>query len=90
MTMSLACVAGIAQSVVLPILRVALPKAIRGFDRSALQAAAQPYMATGLFSALAAVGVIAAARAVSAQWTWQDALIAGYLWDSTFQKFSTS
>ena len=77
-------IAGIIISVILPILRGLLPKppeALQGKDWW------KPYLYTGLFSMIAGLLVVAA---VGEQLdSWQTALLAGYMWDSTIQKATT-
>ena len=77
------CVLGILVSVILPVLRRMLPKPLT------LQGdvpAWKRYGAIGLFSLITAVVVIAFVKASVSNWWWYDALLAGYVWDSTLQK----
>jgi hypothetical protein len=77
-------VLGILVSIVLPILRQLLPKARRlGPDDPP---AWKVYLAVGLFSLLTAVIILAIARDKVPNWQWQDALLAGFAWDSMLQK----
>lgn len=82
---------GVAISVLLPILRKALPSA----PETGLEAArpglgqrlwqtARPYLALGLFSCVAGLLVLAAMGEQIAD--WRAALLAGYASDSTLQK----
>jgi hypothetical protein len=84
----LCCVLGIVISVVLPILRVSLPKATASSTTWDFWADAKPYVITGLFSALAAIVIIAGSGATADTWGCRAALMAGYAWDSTLQKFA--
>lgn len=86
------CVLGIVISVILPILRQALPKpaamgAVAGAGGGRLAEIwhiAWPYLALGLFSALSALLVVAGAG--DSLKDYRAALLAGYAWDSTLQK----
>jgi hypothetical protein len=79
--------AGIAISVILPLIRALLPKppvALRGNRK---WEAFRPYLATGLFSLIVALLVVAVMG--NRLDSWSTALIAGYTWDSTLQKVMT-
>jgi hypothetical protein len=80
------CVLGIAISVVLPILTALLPKPLGRTLAAGVMPEIRPYLVTGLFAIVAAVVVIAAAGDAAQRWTYSQALIAGYSWDSTLQK----
>ena len=78
---------GIAISVILPLIRSLLPKpppALRGKDK---WLTIRPYVATGVFSLIVALLIVAAMGDLLN--TWATALIAGYTWDSTLQKLTT-
>src|SRR5262245_11078577 len=87
----LACAGGIAISVILPILARFLPGSTGGGGLAGGESwltrvwrVAQPYVVTGLFSALAALLIVAF---LAEQLTdWRAALLAGYASDSTLQK----
>ena len=82
-----AVAAGVAISVVLPLIRAKLPRPPAVLRGAPLPDIAKPYIYTGVFSLIAAVLVIAA---IPEQLdTWQTALLAGYMWDSTLQKATT-
>jgi len=79
--------AGIAISVILPLIRSLLPKqppALSGTDK---WLTIRPYVATGVFSLIVALLIVAAMGDLLN--TWATALIAGYTWDSTLQKLTT-
>lgn len=85
----LSVVIGIAISIILPILRQALPQPKGGpagmegvFSR--LWPIAKPYLVLGVFSLL--VGLLIVAFAGEALGDWRTALLTGYAWDSTLQK----
>jgi hypothetical protein len=84
MIVYLSVAAGVAISVLLPLIRALLPlppQPLRGlppWERC------RPYIMTGIFSLVVALLVVAAMG--SQLDTWSKALIAGYLWDSTLQK----
>jgi hemoglobin-like flavoprotein len=80
------CVLGIGVSVLLPILTALLPKPLGRTLAAGVMAEVRPYIVTGLFAAIAAVVVIAAAGEAAKAWTNAAALVAGYSWDSTLQK----
>lgn len=82
-------VVGVAISVILPILRQALPKPTAGEAGMSgalprLWIIAKPYLALGLFSCL--VGLLVLAVLFDEIGDWRAALIAGYVSDSTIQK----
>jgi Na+/melibiose symporter-like transporter len=78
-------VAGILVSILLPIfLRVFYPGAAAA--AGGRWKAAMPYIAIGAASLVAAVIVLAFAGKEVQTWEWQNALLAGYAWDSTLQK----
>jgi hypothetical protein len=79
-------VLGILISVVLPILRSKLPKPpterrVEGTPKW------QKILAVGLFSILTAVIILAMSKDKT-DWTWQEAVIAGFAWDSFLQKLA--
>ena len=86
MTIYLAVAAGVVISVVLPLIRALLPKppaALRDKSWKTMR----PYVATGVFSLIVAVLIVAA---IGDQLdSWAAGLFAGYAWDSTLQKFTT-
>ena len=83
------CALGVGISIVLPVLRQALPKP-KGTTAgvSALLPRfwtfAKPYLATGIFSLLVALLLVAFLREQLTD--WRAALLAGYAADSTLQK----
>jgi hypothetical protein len=87
------CALGILLSIMLPILRVVIPKPkppsqTRGVAEqgSKLWEALRPYVVTAIFSLLTAILIVAfAAENLK---TWNIAVLAGYAWDSTLQKLS--
>ena len=86
MTIYLAVAGGVVISVVLPLLRALLPKPpapLRGRSWEAMR----PYVATGVFSLIVAVLIVAAMG--NQLDTWAAGVIAGYTWDSTLQKLTT-
>lgn len=87
MKIYLAVAAGITISVVLPLLRALLPKPPTRLAGESRWLVIRPYLATGVFSLIVAV-LIVAAMGDQLQ-TWSAALIAGYTWDSTLQKLTT-
>ena len=78
---------GIVISVLLPLLRAFLPKPPKALESARSWEGIRPYVVTGVFSLLAAIIILA--------WmgdqldSWSTAVIAGYTWDSTFQKLGT-
>ena len=77
------CVAGIIISIVLPILKAMLPKPPAAAAAASLWETVKPFVVVGLFSALAAILIIAFA---GNNLDWKSALLAGYAWDSTLQR----
>jgi hypothetical protein len=78
---------GIAISVLLPIIRAALPKppaGLNGFASPTVSDAMKGYLVLALFSLVGAVLVVAAAK--DSLTDWRAAVLAGYAWDSTLQK----
>jgi hypothetical protein len=83
---------GIAASVLIPVLWAARPKAtaVDGFW-SRLWKLAKPYLALSIVSVLMALIVLAIFAAQGKSLTkWWEALLAGYVADSTLQKFRES
>jgi len=78
---------GVAISVILPLIRALLPKPPSVLNKKPFWEVARPYIATGLFSLITAALVVAAMGTQLD--TWQTALLAGYMWDSTLQKATT-
>ncbi len=85
---------GVIISIILPILRAMLPKAVvttlakKESRVSKLWAVTKPYVVTGIFSLLVAVVIVAfLGDAID---TWQKAFLAGYTADSTLQKLTTT
>ena len=83
---------GVAISVLLPLIRASLPKYTPGAGFAAVGLpewwpVAKPYLATGVFSLVIAVLVVAAMGDLLD--SWSTAVIAGYTWDSTLQKATT-
>jgi hypothetical protein len=87
MTIYLSVAAGVAISVLLPLIRALLPKPPRPLRELPSWERIRPYVVTGIFSLVVALLVVAAMG--SQLDTWSKALIAGYLWDSTLQKATT-
>jgi hypothetical protein len=78
---------GIVISVLLPLIRALLPKPPAALARGAKWERIWPYVATGIFSLIVAVLIVAAMG--NRLDSWATALIAGYTWDSTLQKLTT-
>lgn len=85
------CVGGVVISILLPALRAMLPKPPAA-DVAGLAAGEnptwqllRPYVAAGLFSALAALLIVSFVPDL----TEKTALLAGYTWDSTVQRVRT-
>lgn len=87
---------GVAASVLIPVVRAALPEPpptslLAG--KSFLQRVwpiAKPYVALAVFSTFVALIVLAAAEAADKPLrTWWQALLAGYVSDSTLQKLKS-
>ncbi|MDH3416635.1 MAG: hypothetical protein OEM64_10035 [Gammaproteobacteria bacterium] len=87
MTIYLSVAGGIVISVVLPLIRSVLPKPPVTLSARATWPTIRPYVATGLFSLIVALLIVAAMG--DQLDTWSTALIAGYTWDSTLQKLTT-
>ena len=83
----LAAAAGVAISVILPLIRAALPKppAMLATASRSWWEVARPYVATAAFSAIVALLIVASNEDL----TWRTALFAGYAVDSTLQKMTT-
>jgi peptidoglycan/LPS O-acetylase OafA/YrhL len=86
----------VALSVLLPILRKSLPRFAEGTlvedtTASRLRRIARPYVVVGAFSLAVALLVLAitAPQGTNIEHWWQ-ALLTGYVSDSTLQKFTTS
>ncbi len=94
----LVCAAGIALSVLIPVLSAAVKKQFNAGEAANVSAfgaffiflarAAKPYLILAAFSLATAILIVAFSG--DALKTWQAALIAGYLWDSTLQKIVRS
>ena len=87
MTIYFAVALGVAISVVLPLIRSVLPKPPSALQGKTYWQIAKPYVYTGIFSLIVAVLVVAAMR--DQLDSWQAAVLAGYMWDSTLQKATT-
>lgn len=75
---------GVLISIVLPLLRAQLPKPPQpGLVNISNHEKLKPYLITAAFSLISAFLVIAN---LAATIPWNEALIAGYAWDSTLQK----
>lgn len=88
-TIYLFCVVGVMISILLPILRQALPRpanSVAGIDGilPRIINTAKPYMALGLFSLVVAALVLAVFY--DSLTDWRAAILAGYTADSTLQK----
>ncbi|HAR45562.1 MAG: hypothetical protein A2X56_08630 [Nitrospirae bacterium GWC2_57_13] len=84
------CTMGIVISVVLPILSQSVPRPkpdAMGISlaRPKLWILAKPYVVIGIFSLL--VGILVVASAADTIKDWRLAVLLGYSWDSTLQKF---
>ena len=88
MIIYLSVAAGVAVSVILPLIRPMLPKPLN-MRRAPTDfwAYAKPYLITALFSLIVALIIVALLGDTLT--TWQAAFIAGYTADSTLQKLST-
>lgn len=83
-TIYLATVVGILISILLPILRSELPKPPDPkMTKSERWEQLKPYIFTAAFSMLSAILIVAN---FETKMEWNEALIAGYAWDSTMQK----
>lgn len=88
------CVAGVATSVMLPILAEAVKRsfpakagpASLGVIRQAFWKVVKPYVVLGAFSGLTALVLIAFAGNSVAD--WRAAFLVGYAWDSTLQRLA--
>ena len=85
------CAVGILLSIMLPILKVLIPKPkppteAKGFGEQGKKAweILRPYVITTIFSLLTAILIVA--FATDSLKTWNIAVLAGYAWDSTLQK----
>jgi len=87
MTIYLCVTIGIVISVILPLIRALLPKPPVALQARSTWEAIRPYVATGIFSLVVALLIVAAMG--SRLDSWSTALIAGYTWDSTLQKLTT-
>ena len=82
-----AVVLGIIISVLLPLLRAFLPKPPKPLAAGLSWATIRPYIATALFAII--TGILIVASVGEQLDTTAKALMAGYFWDSTLQKFTT-
>src|SRR5580698_3581503 len=90
------CAVGVVLSIVIPVLSGVLRRKFStggaatltslGSLLNSIWRVAKPYVSLGAFSL--AVSVLIVAFLGKSITTWQEALIAGYLWDSTLQKIS--
>jgi hypothetical protein len=88
MIIYLSVVAGVAVSVILPLIRPMLPKPLKMLKAPAsFWEYARPYLITAIFSLIVALIIVALLGDTLN--TWQTAFIAGYTADSTLQKLST-
>ena len=87
MIIYLSVTSGIVISVLLPLIRALLPKPPAALARGTKWERIRPYVATGAFSLIVAVIIVAAMG--DRLDSWSTALIAGYAWDSTLQKLTT-
>ncbi len=87
MTIYLYVSLGIVISVILPLIRALLPKPPAALLGTSWWDSIRPYVATGAFSLVAALLIVAAMGKLLD--SWSTALIAGYTWDSTLQKVMT-
>lgn len=87
MIIYLAVTGGIVISVILPLIRALLPKPPAALAGGTKLERFRPYVATGIFSLVVAVLIVAAMG--DRLDSWSTALIAGYTWDSTLQKLTT-
>lgn len=87
MTIYLSVVGGVLISVLLPLIRALLPKPPTTMRNGTKWQMIRPYVATGVFSLVVAVLIVAALG--DRLNSWSAALIAGYTWDSTLQKLTT-
>lgn len=87
MIIYLSVAGGIVISVVLPLIRALLPRPPKALAEGATWPTIRPYVATGVFSLIVALLIVAAMG--DQLNSWATALIAGYTWDSTLQKLTT-
>jgi hypothetical protein len=87
MIIYLSVAGGIVISVILPVIRALLPKPPMALAREDKWQRIRPYIATGIFSLIVAVLIVAAMGPQLS--SWSTALIAGYTWDSTLQKLTS-
>jgi hypothetical protein len=88
MMIYLSVAAGVAVSVILPLIRPMLPKPLAMKNPpSKFWEYAKPYLVTAIFSLIVALIIVALLGDTLT--TWQAAFIAGYTADSTLQKLST-
>ncbi len=87
MTIYLSVAAGVVISVLLPLIRALLPRPPQQLRDLPSWERIRPYVATGIFSLVVALLIVAAMG--SQLDSWSKALIAVYLWDSTLQKATT-
>lgn len=84
MLIYLSVAGGVVISVVLPLVRALLPKPPSAVGGGTAWDRVRPYVATGVFSLIVALLVVATMG--DQLDSWATALLAGYLWDSTLQK----
>ena len=87
MIIYLSVAGGVVISVVLPLIRALLPKPPTALAAGLIWKTIRPYLATGLFSLIIALLIVAAMG--NELDSWATALFAGYTWDSTLQKLTT-
>ena len=87
MIIYLSVVGGVVISVALPFIRALVPKPNVSLDRKEFWKKIRPYVATGIFSLLTALLIVAGMGKQLD--SWGAALLAGYTWDSTLQKFTS-
>ena len=88
MIIYLSVAAGVAVSVILPLIRPMLPKPLNMRNAPTdFWVYAKPYLTTALFSLI--VALILVAFLGETLNTWQSAFLAGYTADSTLQKITT-
>jgi hypothetical protein len=87
MIIYLSVAGGIVISVLLPLIRAFLPKPPKSLASETKWESIRPYVATGFFSLIVAVLIVAVMG--DRLNSWSTALIAGYTWDSTLQKLTT-
>ena len=86
-SMYLTVAGGIVLSVVLPWVSLFVPKPPTASAQRRKWERIRPYLATGAFSLLTALLLMAAVG--DQLGSWKAALFAGYTWDSTMQKLFT-